>query len=191
MTLQSSGAISLYDVQVEFGGSNPIGINEYYGVASGVPASGTISLYDFYGKSAPAFPGFVVYVFGFRNASSTSVISDTFNGYIVIPGAARSPQSFNVQVNESPDGPNLAPAQSISTLSYYQGGSLNTTWTGNFFAANITFTFGSSSMQFRSYVQDTSSYDNEEGSTSVTGNSPNSFNLFGHVYNLTGGGNAD
>jgi len=51
MPLQSSGAISLADVQTEFGGSNPIGINEYYGVASGVPASGTISLADFYGKS--------------------------------------------------------------------------------------------------------------------------------------------
>ena len=54
MPLQSSGAISLANVQTEFGGSNPIGINEYYGVASGVPASGTISLYDFYGKSATA-----------------------------------------------------------------------------------------------------------------------------------------
>ena len=50
MTLQSSGAISLADVQTEFKGSNPIGINEYYGRA-GVPASGTISLADFYGKS--------------------------------------------------------------------------------------------------------------------------------------------
>ena len=52
MTLQSSGAISLLDVQGEFGGSIPIGLNEYYGAASGVPASGTISLADFYGASA-------------------------------------------------------------------------------------------------------------------------------------------
>ena len=51
MTLQSSGAISLNDVQTEHGGSNPIGINEYYGVAPGVPSSGTISLDDFYGTS--------------------------------------------------------------------------------------------------------------------------------------------
>ena len=49
MTLQSSGAISLLDVQNEFGGSNPIGINEYYGVDAGVPSSGTISLNNFYG----------------------------------------------------------------------------------------------------------------------------------------------
>lgn len=52
MTLQSSGAISLANVQTEFGGSNPISISEYYGAASGVPTSGQISLSDFYGKSA-------------------------------------------------------------------------------------------------------------------------------------------
>lgn len=50
MTFQSSGPIGLNDVQTEFGGSNPIDINEYYG-KSGIPASGTISLNDFYGKS--------------------------------------------------------------------------------------------------------------------------------------------
>ena len=48
--LPSSGAISLDDVQTEFGGSNPISISEYYGVDTGVPTSGTISLDDFYGK---------------------------------------------------------------------------------------------------------------------------------------------
>ena len=52
MPLQSSGAISLYDIQNEFGGSNPIAISEYYGVASGIPTSGTISIGDFYGASA-------------------------------------------------------------------------------------------------------------------------------------------
>jgi len=52
MVLQSSGAISLNDIQTEFGGSNPIGINEYYGAASGIPSSGTISFNQFYGASA-------------------------------------------------------------------------------------------------------------------------------------------
>ena len=51
MALQSSGAISLANIQTEFGGSNPIGLNEYYGAATGVPASGTISIDDFYGTS--------------------------------------------------------------------------------------------------------------------------------------------
>ena len=51
MTLQSSGAISLSQIQTEFGGSNPISLSEYYGAASGIPGSGTISMNQFYGKS--------------------------------------------------------------------------------------------------------------------------------------------
>lgn len=56
MALQSSGAISLSDIQDEFGGSNPISLSEYYRNGSyvtsnntGVPTSGTIQLDDFYG----------------------------------------------------------------------------------------------------------------------------------------------
>ena len=61
MVLQTSGAISLNDIQGEFGGSNPININEYYrgganvpdtAANSGIPTSGTISLNDFYGGDA-------------------------------------------------------------------------------------------------------------------------------------------
>ncbi len=40
MTLQSSGAISLLDVQNEFGGANPIGIDEYYAGGLYVPVGG-------------------------------------------------------------------------------------------------------------------------------------------------------
>ena len=52
MTLQSSGPISLLDIQNEFGGTNPIQLSEYYGVATGVPASGQIGIGDFYGTSS-------------------------------------------------------------------------------------------------------------------------------------------
>ena len=52
MALQASGAISLDDIQTEFGGSNPISLSEYYGAASGIPASGVISIGDFYGAAA-------------------------------------------------------------------------------------------------------------------------------------------
>jgi len=59
MVLQSTGAISLANIQTEFGGANPIGLNEYYlnganttGTgAVGIPTSGQISLSQFYGKS--------------------------------------------------------------------------------------------------------------------------------------------
>jgi hypothetical protein len=60
MVLQSSGAISFANIQTEFGGTNPIGINEYYndnaslftkGIV-GIPSTNNpISLSQFYGKS--------------------------------------------------------------------------------------------------------------------------------------------
>lgn len=64
MTLQSSGAISLGDVAGEFGGSTPHSLSEYYGVDTGVPSSGTISLSDFYGTSS------ITYVMQHPNASA-------------------------------------------------------------------------------------------------------------------------
>ena len=63
MVLQSSGtAISLANIQTEFGGANPISLNEYYlnGLyttgtgATGIPTSGQISLNQFYSKSKVA-----------------------------------------------------------------------------------------------------------------------------------------
>lgn len=57
--LASSGAISLGNaagtdrsISGEFGGSTPHALSEYYGVASGIPSSGTIDFSDFHGKSA-------------------------------------------------------------------------------------------------------------------------------------------
>lgn len=62
MALPSSGPLSLNDIQTEFGGTNPIGINEYYaggsyvpsgtsGTYGAVPSSGAISIKNFYGTS--------------------------------------------------------------------------------------------------------------------------------------------
>jgi hypothetical protein len=62
MVLQSSGAISLANIQTEFGGSNPISFSEYYANAnpsytsgvSGIPNTGSaISFSQFYGKAKP------------------------------------------------------------------------------------------------------------------------------------------
>ena len=53
MGLPNAGVpLSLDDIQDEFGGSNPIGMSEYFSAASGVPASGNaISVSDFYGTA--------------------------------------------------------------------------------------------------------------------------------------------
>lgn len=63
MALPTSGALTLSDIQTEFGGSNPIGLSEYYagglyvpsgtsGTNGAVPTSGIISISDFYGTQA-------------------------------------------------------------------------------------------------------------------------------------------
>jgi len=63
MPLPSSGVLTLQDIQTEFGGSNPIGLNEYYaggafvpsgtvGTHGAVPSSGALAIRDFYGTSA-------------------------------------------------------------------------------------------------------------------------------------------
>jgi len=62
MALPSSGPLALTDIQTEFGGSNPIGMNEYYaggglvpsgtsGTYGAVPSSGALSIQNFYGTS--------------------------------------------------------------------------------------------------------------------------------------------
>lgn len=55
MTLQSSGAISLGDLQTEYGGANPVSVNEYYRdgayVPSTISADGTISNASYSGST--------------------------------------------------------------------------------------------------------------------------------------------
>jgi hypothetical protein len=58
MAIQSSGAISISEIQTEFGGENPISLSEYYRDGdyttsnnTSVPTSGAISLSNFYGAT--------------------------------------------------------------------------------------------------------------------------------------------
>jgi hypothetical protein len=62
MAMQSSGPISLADIQSTFGGAAPTGLNEYYsggglvptgttGTSGAIPSSGRISLNQFYGST--------------------------------------------------------------------------------------------------------------------------------------------
>ena len=59
MGLQTTGAISLNDIAGEFGGTTPHSLSEYYGVATGIPSSGTISFSQFYGKSNTVTAGVI------------------------------------------------------------------------------------------------------------------------------------
>ena len=82
MALQTSGAISLNDIQTEFGGSNPISLSEYYGADSGIPASGAISIGDFYGASA-----------GIPITVTQAVLGASIRGYYSPYGGSVSPTS--------------------------------------------------------------------------------------------------
>lgn len=100
MTLPTSGALSLANIQTEFGGSNPISLSEYYaggayvlagtsGTYGAVPSSGAIGIRNFYGTQAALDTQTVtvgtsivksITRYGFVQSSSTGSISDgTFN----------------------------------------------------------------------------------------------------------------
>lgn len=51
MATPSTGSISMAQIAAEFGGTAPHSLDEYYGVASGVPSSGTIDFNSLRGKS--------------------------------------------------------------------------------------------------------------------------------------------
>lgn len=84
MTLQSTGAISLGNIQTEFGGANPISMSEYYsggayvpsgtsGINGAVPSSGAIALSKFYGTTAESISIVDQYVTATLVASGTAV----------------------------------------------------------------------------------------------------------------------
>jgi len=100
MPIPSSGALTLSTIQTEFGGINPIGLDEYYagganvpsgttGTNGAVPSSGAIAMSIFYGTSKVidtqtvtigtfTFKGLSTR--GFNSGTSTGSISDgTFN----------------------------------------------------------------------------------------------------------------
>ena len=95
MTLPNSGALSFSQIQTEFGGSNPISLNEYYrgganvpshANTSGIPSSGAISVSNFYGKSNTApVPTTYQYSMGANNVPQSA----GFGSFI--PGSTLSP----------------------------------------------------------------------------------------------------
>lgn len=98
MPLQTSGPISLGDIQGEFGGSTPISITEYYGSDTGIPASGSISFSDFYGTSsniplALSNPSNLT-PFGASDTIGGGVVDVTSNGVNVTASGGSPPYSY-------------------------------------------------------------------------------------------------
>lgn len=109
MTLQTSGPISLGNIQTEFGGSNPISLSEYYDVAAGIPASGTISIGDFYGATAFVPP-----------AWDTATVDPIY----LIGGSAGSTPSttMGIRVDNTGDLDQLINSSFFSKLADYENG---------------------------------------------------------------------
>jgi hypothetical protein len=147
MVLPLSGQISLLSLQDEFGGSNPIGIDEYYS-SGGAPGSGQIGINTFYGR----FANWTTYMMGYYDLSG-SISNNSYSGNIVVPGSSRSPTVFTINFNRTT-------IDFTGTLSIYVNEVLNSTYTngavGNINVANPSISFGSSSIRFSSTITDVS-----------------------------------
>ena len=78
MALATTGAISFSQIQTEFGGGNPISLNEYYaggvytiagtsGTNGAVPGSGAISMSSFYGTERINVSARVIFGYGYND----------------------------------------------------------------------------------------------------------------------------
>jgi hypothetical protein len=133
MTLQTSGPISLQDIEDEFGGTGSISISEYYGVDDGVPSSGAISFSDFYGTSSYYMPTATIlssfaspggYPFGLAfdgtnliscdNASDLIYVHDGVSSAILSSFASPGTYPFGLAF----EGTNLISSDSDSDLIY-------------------------------------------------------------------------
>jgi hypothetical protein len=89
MTIPSSGPVTFTDIQTEFGGTNPIALNEYYaggglvpagttGTYGPVPSSGQISVQNFYGTTAftPVYIEEVFQTWLYNGTGSTQTITN-------------------------------------------------------------------------------------------------------------------
>jgi hypothetical protein len=119
MPLQSSGAISLTDIQTEFGGANPISINEYYqnggivGTVFGIPSSGQIAFSDFYGKSNFIMPDMGIIALGY----------DSSTPYNSVTGSYGTISTSNIITNQGVVGSDTNTTNNNITGRYYASGS--------------------------------------------------------------------
>mgnify|MGYP005758706689 CR=1 FL=1 len=122
MALQTSGAISLANIQSEFGASNPISINEYYrgganvpnsSANSSIPTSGTISLSNFYGGVSASADN----TFNFTMSIGTAGGKYAFN----IIGANDGVSYLNNISNGAVTTNNLAVSETIVAFAITQG----------------------------------------------------------------------
>lgn len=134
MPLPSSGPISLGDIQTEFGGSNPIAINEYYRggtyvpvmpYTSTIPASGQISFSNFYGEGNKGTPAQAAsYLWTNRtNFIRNSYVLTTYPGDNYATNNALSRYSASWTSNFTFNGTGLAIESTKATVLHWAQGS--------------------------------------------------------------------
>lgn len=137
MPLQGSGAISLSQIQTEFGGANPISMSEYYRNGAyttsnntGVPTSGAISVSQFYSTSAADY---VPAAIAWADFSSTT---DDLSGGNSVSSSTQTLTGINQTITLNLYTTNWSCTQSgggggsaDSTISIYVNGSFSTSLT--------------------------------------------------------------
>lgn len=99
MAIPASGPLTLANIQTEFGGVNPIGLNEYYaggayvtagtsGTYGAVPSSGAISIRNFYGTSSV----------------TVLTVNSTVTNYNIFTSAGSPTTALNVILNITSSG---------------------------------------------------------------------------------------
>lgn len=104
-TLQTSGAISLSDLQTQLGGANPIGLSEYYRGGSYVPSTRTTS------TNVSEGPTYVANVTYWYVDNSYADFRIYWGGFLANVGSGTS--------------------YTISGKTYYRGGFYTQVWAGN------------------------------------------------------------
>ena len=140
MALPGSGAISLSQLQTEFGGTNPISLSEYYRNGAyttsnntGVPISGTISLSQFYGATAADY---VPAAIAWADFSSTT---DDLSGSNAVSSSVQTLSGINQTITLNLYTTNWSCTQS--------GGSASSTisvYVNNVFSTSLTITHSTS-----------------------------------------------
>lgn len=120
MTTPASGAITIGNVQTEFGGTNPAGMSEYYsggayvpagttggngsdGVAANtvIPTSGTIKMANFYNANATPPASNTITIGDVSYSFATGTIIDYYGTANTNPYGANPPISITVSANAS------------------------------------------------------------------------------------------
>lgn len=173
MPVTSSGVISITDIVAEFGGSAPHSMSEYYGKDT-VPASGTISISDFYGTSdyitITAGTTYILKTAQHVRSNSGCFVNYTFGGSNTSYATARA-RARNDYSGESLNANNAGVTRNGSTIVGVSGSS-----TANIYSAYVDFSLNhGANVCFYHNTSGPNNYDQGQGWIYSANNNPELF----------------